>query len=350
MRIKRILQIIYLNIKKTFDYYFGCFKTACFFEKSNDKHVIYLIGTPEHDNLGDHAIAFAEILFIKNFFNDYKIVEITVENFWLYFKNLKTKIRTGDLVFFSGGGNMGDVYYDEKIRLTTIKHIKNPIIVFPQTIYFKNNSIHNKIRGKMIKYYNLHGNNMVLCAREKESYNLMNTLFPKCTVILCPDMVFYLKNYFDFSSLKKENIGICFRDDFEQKYLKEERDAIVSEFLKDNHNNIVTFDTRLFLKGINDNREKHIKKLFSTVASQKLCITDRLHAVIFSILVSTPVLALVSESPKINSTVVTFFEKFVEKKNLNNNLCFYISSNIKFDFSSFYSQLYLTVHEIVNKR
>ena len=41
-----------------------------------------LIGTPNHKNIGDQAIAYAEYKFLKENFNDYSIIDVNMEDYY----------------------------------------------------------------------------------------------------------------------------------------------------------------------------------------------------------------------------------------------------------------------------
>lgn len=80
--LKKVLLKIYFSIQNFFDGLFSVFYSAKLF-KSDVKHVV-LVGTPKHDNLGDHIIALAETQFINEYFSSYVLTEIYVERWRKY--------------------------------------------------------------------------------------------------------------------------------------------------------------------------------------------------------------------------------------------------------------------------
>ncbi|CAF1913380.1 General stress protein 30 [Bacillus subtilis] len=91
----------------------------------NDKRKVFLFGSPSYTNIGDQAIAYAEEKFIKNHFPYYEYIEImdyaTDEGIEL----VKEIIREDDIVCFTGGGNLGNLYLDiEEDRRKVFRRLK----------------------------------------------------------------------------------------------------------------------------------------------------------------------------------------------------------------------------------
>lgn len=298
MFIKKVLVNCYFKAMYFAQILFGVPKTKQYFKSSKKK--AFLVGTPEHDNLGDHAIALAERQFISKFFPEYEIVEISVESWRKYKVNLLTKTKAEDIFFLTGGGNMGNVYLlDEKARRFVISHFKdNKIVVFPQTISFTKDEKGAKELEKTKKIYNSH-KRLLVCAREDRSYAMMSEYFTNCKVYLCPDMVLSLKLNISKKPDEKR-IGLCLRKDIESALSVEDRDRITRIAGKDYE--ITCFNTCL-THGISETeREKEIQKLLEEISKNSLVITDRLHGVIFSIITGTPCIAYSGTSHKIPAT------------------------------------------------
>ena len=120
-----------------------------------DKKIFYLL-TPEHGNMGDQAIAVATIKFIKENFKEYKLIEFTRDEIYLYGKAIKKAINNDDFVILHGGGNMGNLYIkEENARRLALKIFKdNKIISMTQTISFTEDNIGKKEIEKSRKVYN----------------------------------------------------------------------------------------------------------------------------------------------------------------------------------------------------
>lgn len=158
-----------------------------------NKKKFVLIGTLEHGNLGDHAITIAQYSILKENFNEYDFVELTLNEYFEKIEFIKKYIDKEDVIIINGGGNFGNQYlFDENIRRDAIERFpNNKIILFPQTIYFTKDDKGNKELELSKKIYNNH-KNLILVAREKVSYELMRKDFNKCKIIITPDIVLYL--------------------------------------------------------------------------------------------------------------------------------------------------------------
>lgn len=116
----------------------------------NDKRKVFLFGSPSYTNIGDQAIAYAEEKFIKNHFPYYEYIEImdyaTDEGIEL----VKEIIREDDIVCFTGGGNLGNLYLDiEEDRRKVFAAFKDyKSISLPQSVYFEDTEDGNKEKKK----------------------------------------------------------------------------------------------------------------------------------------------------------------------------------------------------------
>ena len=101
-----------------------------------DRQIVYLLDTPNHDNLGDHAIAFAQRKFIEKALPDALILELPIELVDMHLKFIRRHIHPGDLVCMIGGGNFGDAYLMHEYSKRKVCRLlpDNRVIIFPQTI------------------------------------------------------------------------------------------------------------------------------------------------------------------------------------------------------------------------
>lgn len=255
--------------------------------KSNS---IILFGSPEHGNLGDHAISVAEVDFLKNNFNK-SVKEFSRREFYRYKKALLHKIKETNKVFITGGGFLGDLWPDEQKFvedvISTFPMVK--ICIFPQTIYFSDvKNIENV--SKIFKSHD----KLLVCAREKASFELLQNKIGLKNVCLCPDMVIGYKPKIKIE--KNENIVFCFRKDKEKVLSEELVNHIEKTFDKNNIKNVSTVvDHSVFMF----DRNKELKQLFQNLAEAKLVVTDRLHAMIFSAILNVPCLAYNNVSGKV---------------------------------------------------
>ena len=258
---------------------------------------VILIGVPRHNNLGDNAIAAAEEKFIKENLPDYKYYEIEEEKVNEQLNTIKKDIKDDDIILYHGGGNIGDEYlYVEEERRNLIKEFPNNlIIVLPQTIYFKNKEELEKSK----EIYGKHPN-LVFCAREETSYNVMKKEFKNNKVIFVPDTVTYLN---ETKKGEKRNGLLCiFRNDTEIKMTDKER-QIVNKIGKKYFEKIEYDDTAVGDPiPTSENRAEKLEKMFDRYRQAELVITDRLHGMIFAAITSTPCIALSNYNHKVKDT------------------------------------------------
>ena len=258
---------------------------------------VILIGVPRHNNLGDNAIAMAEEKFIKENLTDYKYYEVEEENVDEQLKEIKQNINNEDIILYHGGGNIGDEYlYVEEERRNLIKAFPNNlIIILPQTIYFKD----KKELEKSKEIYGKHPN-LVLCAREDTSYNVMKKEFKHNKVIFVPDIVTYLNE----TKKGEDRSGLLciFRNDIEIKMTTEEKQII--KMLSKKYFGKIEYDDTAVGNPIptSELRKEKLEKMFDKYRRAELVITDRLHGMIFAAITSTPCIALSNYNHKVKDT------------------------------------------------
>lgn len=288
----------------------GCKETKHLYEVDQDKNTIYLIGTPHHGNLGDQAIVYAENKILQDKFKNHRIIEITTTDITNHLKNLKANLKKDDIFALHGGGNLGDEYFwEEEVRRKIITDFKdNKIILFPQSIYFKDTENGKSELEKTKMIYSAH-ENLTLVAREETSYSIMKEAFPNNNVILTPDIVMYL----DKTQPKFERSGalISLRRDREGVLSLEQKDEIINA-AKNNFENIIITDTVAqctnsenevleYMINVNQ-REKELNKKWDQFKKAQVVITDRLHGMVFCAITSTPCIVIANYNHKVKDT------------------------------------------------
>lgn len=303
IRISINLPFAYLKLKKL--------------TKGSSKRVIFLIGTPKHGNLGDQAIAYAEIKFLQDTCKNFDVFEIQYGEVDSYLGSLKKLIRTDDLIMLHGGGNMGVEYLnEEELRRKIITNFKEQkIISFPQTIYFDTSDFSRSELEKTKKIYSAH-RNLTIIAREEVSFSIMKDVFKNNNVILSPDIVMYL-NENKFIEEERKGILVCIRKDNE-RILNSEFENNLYEKLTKYHNLIFT-DTVVNYTINKGQREIELNKIWSSFRHSKLVITDRLHGMVFAAITSTPCIALSNYNQKVKGTYKWIkhlpYIRFIEDEN-----------------------------------
>ena len=265
-----------------------------------NKRFLFIIITPEHENIGDHAIFLAE----KELFKDFYIFEITEFKLAKIFKRYKYYKKSIDILFGKhlvlchGGGSIGTLWENADgllMDFISARH-KNKIIILPQTIFVDNNISGEIWLEKARKVYNAHPN-LTVCAREKISYELTKELLYNINkVYLIPDMVLSLNKC--KKEVMRNGVALCLRNDCEKTINEEKYDEIVnfaqSKFIK-----ILFADMSAGSSVTAFERETVVNEQFDKFRGAELVITDRLHGMIFAAITGTPCAVLNSKSHKV---------------------------------------------------
>lgn len=254
----------------------------------NNKRKVFLFGSPSYTNIGDQAIAYAEENFIKNHFPYYEYIEIMDYATDAGIEFVKEVIKENDIVCFTGGGNLGNLYLDiEEDRRKVIQAFKDyKTIVFPQSVYFEDTEEGRLENWKTQEAY--HQNpNLTLVARESQTLDRFKETF-RSNVIYTPDMVLSLD--IEPRDLQRDGVLFILRED-KEKVTEEE---FISELMRWTEKITYVERTDTVLTDIETidygDRENYFLKMLDKIGSRKLIITDRLHAMIFSIMTKTPCL------------------------------------------------------------
>ena len=125
-----------LKVKYPSQYWLGAADQPVKAAAHQKKIILTLL--PSHDNLGDHAIAYASKAFLEQEYPDFDIVEVDMKDIYKSAKNLIRSRHPEDMVFIIGGGNMGDLYrYEEWTRRFIIKTFHDyRVVQLPATAHF----------------------------------------------------------------------------------------------------------------------------------------------------------------------------------------------------------------------
>ena len=142
-----------------------------------------LLDIPNHKNIGDNLIWAGELEFLSNYISHKCVYSANVWNYQDY------KLEGVDTILFHGGGNWGDLYREcQEFRLNLCKKFPNKrIIVFPQTVYYLNDTLLYSDNSILNQHPDLH-----VCARDQASYDILKNNGAKYDILLLPDMAFFL--------------------------------------------------------------------------------------------------------------------------------------------------------------
>lgn len=289
------------------------------FIELKQKKKVFMMQTPTHRNIGDHAIALAQKEFIEKNLPFHQLIEVPYKDVYKLVNYALDVMNKDDLVVIHGGGNMGDLYaYEEYMRRFIIKKFKNhKVISMPQTISFS-----HSIYGKLLLYHSKRiyrkNKHLVLVAREKKSFELMRKHFKNIKIMLTPDIVLSLD--------KRKNVGrkgivTCLREDVEVVLTDYEKQRIF-EILNQKSLNITRTDTLAKYDISVIDRENEVNNLLSLFSSAEIVVTDRLHGMIFCAITSTPCIVFSNSNHKIIETYHNWLKEnkfiyFCEKNELN---------------------------------
>lgn len=264
------------------------------------KQKVFLIGTPVHGNLGDHAIAMQALYFLNDYFPEYECFEVLMPMYNTQKKVLRSIVNDNDLIVISGGGWMGNLWLHNEIVIREIiaDYRNNRVVILPQTAYYTNDESGLQEYKKTANIIKQH-NRLKMFVRERNTLNLFNdlALTGASKITLAPDMVLYGKNMCikSVKSDKQAVISICIRNDCEAL-----------------QNSYKSFDTRIEsrykirkISTVSRNpimikdREKKLYQVWRQFRRSEITITDRLHAMLFSIMNGTPCIALDNKTGKV---------------------------------------------------
>ena len=265
-----------------------------------DKKRVFVFLAGFYQNLGDLAITFAQKEFLRNAFPEAEIICVPSTSTYSAIKTIKHFIRTNDLVTIIGGGNMDENYPSlEKARLYVVKSFpKNHIVSFPQSVWFSDSDYGKKSAKRSRKVYRKHPH-LTIFTREYGSYKRCSRLFPGVRVELVPDIVLSLS---PIVQPKKETnkIMICCRNDIE----KIDRNGFNKELIsviQEAYSDVVIRDT-VDVKiedCTQDHYEETLFNYWNQIGDCKAVVTDRLHCMLFCVLMGTPCIALDNSNHKV---------------------------------------------------
>lgn len=262
--------------------------------KKTVKTPVFLIFTPEHANLGDHAIAYAESILLRK--AGIEFYEITGKKLYELGSYKYLSVMNHSTILFNGGGNLGSLWPSIEVmnRYVIEENPDSNIYIFPNSIFYGADENGQKEFEISKKIYNKHPN-LHLCAREKISYNIMKNAYKNVTLV--PDMVFTLNENYQNESVRKGCLW-CMRNDVERTLKDYEEEKLKKQLVNLYGNDIKDSNTVLSYNVSIERREEELKKKFKEFQSAQLVVTDRLHGMVFAAITGTNCIAINSRSPK----------------------------------------------------
>lgn len=137
----------------------------------------------------------------------------------IYRASIETYVRpdiTKDItILLQGGGNFGDMWrrHTEFVLRVLQDFPENKVIILSQTVHYSNNATLMADALQMSNHKNL-----IICARDVNSYNILNQHFKVSKILLIPDMAFCInEEILTKYSKKPKNKSLFFlRNDVEK--------------------------------------------------------------------------------------------------------------------------------------
>lgn len=255
---------------------------------------ILLLLSPEYVNFGDLAIASMERRMLAEL--DFDVLEVPCCAHELWPESVISAVRDDDILMFTGGGYMGSLWPDLQGYVErVIEACPNNVIVFaPQTVYYGDDS------QSEARFISLLGacRKVLFLARDAGTCSWLESFdLPSVSVRLVPDAVICAGNW--LYEGKRSRLLKCFRDDHES-VRQTEADAVV-EKVADRLRLPVT-ETSTMVRHVMTPlwmRNTLLGWKLKDFQRAELVITDRLHAMVFSALSGTRVIALDNVSGKV---------------------------------------------------
>ena len=282
----------------------------------NKRKVLY-VGIPLHPNLGDQAQYYCINNWLEKNYKGYEIIEypdcLINSNIFNINRKIKNIISKEDIIVFQSGYRTTDVankpgeYAHRKI---VNEYSNNKILVFPQTINFKDEIEFEKSQ----KAYS-NGNKVMFLARDEKSYKMALEKYSDNNVELYPDIVTSLIGCYKFEN-ERNGFLCCMRRDAEKFYENKEIADMIENLEK--IDKVTRNDTTIEISA--DELRKNLKSVLENMIEEfskyKVVITDRYHGTIFSLISNTPTIVIGSTDHKLSSGVDWFknvkgFEKYI---------------------------------------
>lgn len=141
---------------------------------------VIIVDAPYYKNIGDVLIWEGELQFMNS------IGATILGSYSRHTFNFHS-LDPQTIILFNGGGNLGDIYPEHMLFLRKIisKYPDNKIIIFPQTVYYKNENTLSKELFFLSKHKHI-----IFCTRDFRSYNTVSRFLGIQRTLCLPDMAF----------------------------------------------------------------------------------------------------------------------------------------------------------------
>ena len=270
----------------------------------------FVFVSPGHTNLGDNAQTLCIREFLEKWYPGRRVrffkKDYIRETNGSVLSFVRKHCRKDALVFLHSGYRMSDVWptSDELHRQVVETFNDRRVVSFPQTIYYTSEAAGEQTRIA----FNNHPDNVLMC-RDAVSYEIAKGMFPKCRLLLVPDMVTSMIGQYHFNE-KRSGILVCKRNDRESSCSGDAFMRIVAELSRIDAVTISDTYAKDSWKAMHKDLKGYLENVWREFAKYRLVVTDRYHGTIFSLIAETPVLVFPSTDHKVRTGVDWFPESF----------------------------------------
>lgn len=262
-----------------------------------NKPTFYLLDVPQHTNIGDYMITYAEEQFIKKFFPEYSICELSGKEYVSDRMNLIKKLSFFDIVTITGGGFFGTLWsYSANVMYRVIEDFPyKKIVVFPQSVFFEDDEAGVDAKEKARKIINGHKSISVVL-RENISYKVAVDMFnDNVKKYVIPDMVLLMLE--SDKQTHRNGIFLCLRNDKESTLNGKDKKKIERYLRAFGDINYGTMHAQEVIA--NEDKFDIIQNKLSEISGMELVVTDTLHCLISCVITETPCIVLNNLNRKI---------------------------------------------------
>ena len=271
-------------------------------EKPSGIRHIYILGVPEHGNLGDHQIVESCRMFLQDVLPGCILQELPIKDYASGRHDLLRKVKPDDILVFPGGGFFGNLWpMGDELRKDAFRLFPNQLkIVFPQSVWYSDDEAGQKAIEDAAKVYD-HAN-ALFAFRDPVSFRIAKEHF-HIRAFLTPDIVMYTGRSFCPGKAAENRRGILamMRNDQEKLLTETDQDRMLS--LLEALGEPVTISDMHLGHGVGSTERKEpLDRKFKEIRESALVVTDRLHGVLFSAVTGTPCIAFGNHYHKISAS------------------------------------------------
>jgi pyruvyl transferase EpsI len=270
-------------------------------QRTNSTRTIYWIGpfSPIHANVGDHAQTLGVQKYLKDEFEDHRIIKIFRDSISAKkLSNMASKLRASDLVFLHSSGDFGSLHdvpshhtgrlsFPEIRRQLVTKSPVCKVINLPTTAFYGNNESAKISLNRDRDVFS--GSRLTVLCREEMSLRVLRENL-SCESRFFPDFVFYLKP--KPFIVEREGALVILRNDKEALLAEVQKQDVV-EALRKSYSEVELKDIMHASHTIPDFiLENYMDNVFRQFQKRELIVTDKMHGMITAVITRTPCIAL----------------------------------------------------------